>query len=122
MSEKIIDWQKMRSLVRKDASWADRKMIEQRFLEEEEAEAEEAKQRAMIMGAPPCPEAQLVYNHAQGNMGVVVRGGRFVVPLPKGYEGQGLSIAVLPGERIVALHPSHPPLLIDPQSGTSRKL
>lgn len=122
MSEKIIDFKDLRKLIRPDASLKDRRLIEMRFEEEEAAEQAEARQKAMIMGAPPLPEAQLVYNHGANTVGVAVRNGKFICQLPKGYESEGLSLAVMPGERIVAVHPNHPPLLVDPNTGKTRRL
>jgi hypothetical protein len=122
MSEKVIDFRALRKLVRPDASLADRRLIEMRFEEEEADEAAEARHRAATMGAPPIPEAQLVYSHASQTMGVAVRGARFVCPLPKGYEGPGLELAVIPGERLIVVHPNLPALLIQPETGTTRRL
>jgi len=122
MSEKLIDFKDLRKLIRPDASMKDRRLIEMRFQEEEAAEQAEAKQKAMIMGAPPLPQAQLVYDHGSNTVGVAIRGAKLICKLPKGYEGPVLSLAVLPGERIVALHPNHPPLLLEPVTGTTRRL
>lgn len=122
MSEKVIDYRGLRKLIRPDASMAERRLIEMRFEEEEAAEQAEAKQKAMIMGAPPIPQAQLVYNHATGKMGVAIKGAKFIVALPKDYVGEGLALGLLPGERIVVTHPNQSPLLIDPSTGQSRRL
>ena len=122
MSEKVINVRDLRKLIRPDASMADRRLIEMRFEEEEAAEQAEARQKAVIMGAPPIPQAQLVYNHAEGKVGVAIKGAKFIVPLPKGYDGTALALALLPGERIVVTHPNQSPLLIDPSNGTSRRL
>jgi hypothetical protein len=122
MSEKVINVQDLRKLVRKDAPLKDRLWIEQRFEEEEAAEQAEAKHLAVAMGAPPIPQAQLVYNHTNQTVGVAIKGAKMICPLPKGYDGKGLALAVLPGERICVTHPNHSPLLIDPISGTTRRL
>lgn len=53
---------------------------------------------------------------APGLLGVAVRGGRFVTPLPAGYNGQ-TSICVYKGYVLVA-HPDLPPLKVDPTCGT----
>lgn len=50
-----------------------------------------------------------------GLLGVAVRGGHFVVPLPAGYNGQ-TSICVWKGYVLVA-HPTLPPLKCDPTTG-----
>lgn len=50
-----------------------------------------------------------------GLLGVAVRGGRFVVPLPEGYNGE-CSICVWKGYVLVA-HPMLPPLKCDPTTG-----
>nr|WP_198983054.1 hypothetical protein [Herbaspirillum sp. ASV7] len=122
MGEKVIDFKDLRKLIRPDASMADRRLIEMRFEEEAAAEQAEARQKAVIMGAPPIPQAQLVYNHAEGKVGVAIKGAKFIVPLPREYNGAGLALGLLPGERIVVTHPNHSPLLIDPSTGKSRRL
>lgn len=53
---------------------------------------------------------------APGLLGVAVRGGRFVTPLPAGYNGK-CSICVYKGYVLVA-HPELPPLRVDPTRGT----
>lgn len=121
MSEKIIDFKDLRKLIRPDASMADRKLIEQRFQEEEHAQVAEDKQQSLIQGAPPIPEAQLIFSANTNSFGVAVRGGKFVCPLPKGY-GAGLELAVIDGERIIAIQPDKPTLLIEPKTGTTRRL
>jgi|SRR5580700_4867397 hypothetical protein len=122
MSEKIIDFKDLRKLIRPDASPKLKKLFEMRLEEEAHDEAAEQKQVALQRGAPPIPEAQLVYNHASGTMGVAVRGAKLICPLPKGYGGPGLELAVIEGERLIAIQPDKPPLLIDPQTGTTRRL
>lgn len=122
MSEKVIDFRALRKLVRPDASRADRRLIEMRFEEEEADEAAEARLKTVIMGAPPIPDAQLVFNQSSQKMGVAIRGAKFICTLPDGYSGPGLSLAMLPGNRICAIHPEHSPLLIDPETGTTRRL
>lgn len=122
MSEKLIDYRGLRKLIRPDLNMQSRRLIEQRLEAEEAAEAAEAKQIALVMGAPPIPEAQLVYDHTNGTVGVAIRGAKLICKLPKGYEGPALSLAVLPGERIVVLHPNYPVLLLEPATGTTRRL
>lgn len=51
-----------------------------------------------------------------GLLGVHVRGGRFVCPLPEGYDGR-CSLVVHQGYVLVA-HPMLPPLKCDPTTGT----
>ena len=122
MSEKIIDVAGLRKLVNPFADVRDKQLLEMRFAEEQAAEEQEARFNALTMGAPPVPDAQLVYNHEKGTVGVAVRKAKFICNLPKGYEGKGLELAVMPGNRIIAIHPNHPPLLINPEDGTTRKL
>ena len=122
MSEKLFDLKDLRKLIRPETSAKDRRLFEMRQEEEDEAERAEAAQRAMTLGAPPLPDAQLVYNHATSTMGVAVRGAKLICPLPKGYGGPGLELAMLPGNRLVAMQPDKQPLLIDPQTGTTRRL
>ena len=50
-----------------------------------------------------------------GLLGVAVRGGRFVCPLPEGYDGR-CSLVVHEGYVLVA-HPELPPLRCDPTTG-----
>ena len=50
-----------------------------------------------------------------GLLGVSVRGGRFVCPLPEGYDGQ-TSCTMQDGYVLVA-HPVLPPLRCDPTTG-----
>lgn len=50
-----------------------------------------------------------------GLLGVAVAGGRFVIPLPVGYNGK-TSICVYKGYVLVA-HPELPPLKCDPNTG-----
>lgn len=52
---------------------------------------------------------------APGLLGVAVRGARFVVALPEGYNGQ-TSICVHNGYVLIA-HPMLPPLQVDPTTG-----
>lgn len=51
-----------------------------------------------------------------GLLGVAVRGGRFVCPLPEGYDGR-CAITVHQGYVLVG-HPTLPPLRCDPTKGT----
>ena len=74
------------------------------------------------MGAPQLPQAQVVFNAAKGVFGVAVQGAPFVCELPKGYQAQGLELALIEGDRYVATFPGRTALLIDAQRGTVRKL
>jgi hypothetical protein len=122
MSEKVIDPRKLLSQVRPEASAADRRLFEMRLAEEYAAEQAETHAREVNLGAPPIPDAQLVFNHATQTIGVAIRGARMICPLPKGYGGPGLELAVIPGNRLVAVQSGKPPLLIDSQTGTTRRL
>lgn len=51
-----------------------------------------------------------------GLLGVAVRGGRFVVPLPLGYDGQ-TSVVRVPNGTIIVAHPALPALICDPTTG-----
>jgi hypothetical protein len=93
-----------------------------RLAEEYADEQAEARARGMNFGAPSIPDAQLVFNHSTQTVGVAVRGARMICPLPKGYEGGGLELAMIPGNRLIAICPGKTPLLIDPQTGTTRRL
>ena len=55
---------------------------------------------------------------APGFLGVFVREGRFVCPLPAGYDGR-TSVAFHKGYVLVA-HPDLPPLQCDPNTGTTK--
>jgi hypothetical protein len=122
MSEKIIDIAALRKLLNPQIDNKARKLIEQRFQQEQEDEDREYAQRTMTMGAPALPDAQLVYNHEKGTVGVAVRKAKFICDLPQGYTGKGLELAVIEGNRLIAIHPDHPPLLINPADGTTRRL
>lgn len=122
MSEKLFDLKDLRKLIRPEASAKDRRLFEMRQEEEHAAEEAEARARAMTLGAPAIPDAQLVYNHPTQTMGVAIRGAKFICALPKGYGGPGLELAMIPGNRLIAICPDKPALLIDPQTGTTRRL
>lgn len=77
---------------------------------------------SLHLGAPPIPKAQLVYSNEKTRWGVAVQGMRYVCDLPRCYAGPGLELAVLEGGTIIAVHPDHPPLVIDPSHGTTRPL
>ena len=74
------------------------------------------------MGAPELPEAQIVTNLAKGTFGVAVKGSAFVCELPKGYAGPALELALIDDGRLICTHPNHPPLVINPQNGTTHQL
>lgn len=122
MSEKVIDPLKLLSQVRPEASAADRRLFEMRLADEYADEQAESRARELNLGAPSIPDAQLVFNNATQTVGVAVRGARMICPLPKGYEGKGLELAMIPGGRLIAICPGQSPLLIDPQTGTTRRL
>lgn len=52
--------------------------------------------------------------------GVAMRGGKYVVPLPEGYDGM-TSVFWVEGW-IVVRHPDHPPLLADTTKGTTSSM
>jgi hypothetical protein len=96
------------------------RLFERRQADEEQAAQHEAAYAARFKEGPP-PNAQLVFSPDKG-VGVAVRGARLVCPLPKGYDGRGLELALIDGDRLIVTHPTRPPLLIDPQLGTTRPL
>lgn len=53
---------------------------------------------------------------APGLLGVAVRGGRYVCPLPPGYDGY-THVEKLPNGQVAVLHPKLAPLLADPTTG-----
>lgn len=55
-----------------------------------------------------------------GALGVAVRGGRFVCPLPPGYDDQ-VSLCCHMGYVLVA-HPTMPPLQCDPSTGQTQRI
>jgi hypothetical protein len=122
MSEKIIDFKDLRKLIRPSVDKTDRRLIEMRLEQEEADETRENSQKAVIDGAPPIPDAELVFCHATQSTGVAVRGAKRICPLPKGYGGRELSLALIPGDRLIAIQPGRPTLVIDPQTGTTRRL
>ena len=90
--------------------------------EHERVQQHEAFNDQFTMGAPEIPDAQVVMNLAKGTFGVAVKGARFVCELPKGYSDKGLELAVIPDGRLIAMHPNHPPLVINPDNGTTHQL
>ena len=72
-------------------------------------------------GAPDIPQAQLVYSIEKSRWGVAIKGGKYICQLPREYAGMGLELAMT-GEGIIVIHPDHPPLLINPNNGTTRPL
>lgn len=100
----------------------DARLLDRRFEEEEAAaRAEQAYAGKFTDGAPPIPGAQLVYSHGAG-VGVAIEGAKFVCPLPKNYTGPHLELALIDRGRLIVTHPELPPLLVDPQQGTTRPL
>ncbi|MGF6764049.1 hypothetical protein P3T24_004380 [Paraburkholderia sp. GAS33] len=125
MSEKVIDPLSLLSQVRKDADPRDRRLFEMRLAEEFEAERNEARwanavERSQVR--PAVPQAQLVYDASNDTAGVAIEGARFVCPLPKGYGGPGCELAVIDRDRLIVLQPGKPELLIDPETGKTRRL
>jgi len=77
----------------------------------------------MNLGAPEIPKAQLVFTGDRGGgLGVAVQGGKYVCKLPKGYRGEGLELAITENGQLLAIHPEHAPLVIDPSDGSVRPL
>lgn len=122
MSEKVIDPASLLVHVRPDASARDRRLFEMRLAEEAAAEYVETHAKDPIIGRPAIPDAQLVYDATKHTAGVAIRGARRVCPLPKGYGGPGCELAVIPGNRLVVVQPDRSPLLIDPETGSTRRL
>ena len=96
------------------------RLLDKRFDEEEAAANAELSYKATFREGPP-PNAQLVFNPGYG-IGVAVKGARFVCPLPKGYQGQGLALALIDKGRLIVTHPDLPPLVIDPHGGVTTPL
>jgi hypothetical protein len=122
MSEKLFDPLEMLDQVRPDASARDRRLFEMRLAEEYEAERKEQQAKDPILGRPAMPDAQLVFNASTNTAGVAIRGAKFICTLPKGYGGPGCELALIDGGRMIVVQPDHAPLLIDPQTGTTRRL
>lgn len=55
-----------------------------------------------------------------GLLGVAVRDGRFVVPLPEGYDGR--TSVVYESGWVLVTHPTLPPLIADPSAGIARPM
>ncbi|CAJ0778852.1 hypothetical protein LMG7141_00808 [Ralstonia condita] len=122
MSEKLFDLKDLHKLIRPEVSARDRRLFDMRQEQESLEQLAEDRAKEMTAGPPPVPDAQLVFNQATQTMGVAVRGARRVCPLPKGYSGAGTELAILPGNRLIVISPDKSPLLIDPQTGTTRRL
>lgn len=100
----------------------DARLLDMRFEEEEAMQRiEQAADGKLVMGAPKIPGAQLVYS-PKGIVGVAIEGAQFVCALPKEYTGPALELALIDRGRLIVTHPDHPPLLIDPQRGTTHPL
>lgn len=121
MSEKIIDPHSLLDLYRADVgrSRADSRLFDLRLAEEADKQAVEDRAR---FDRPAVPNAQLVFDPASQTVGVAIRGARRVCPLPKGYGGPHCELAMLPHDRLVVVEPDKPTLLIDPETGTTRRL
>lgn len=98
----------------------DARLLDMRQADETAAAEREAESASRFKPGPP-PDAQLVFNPDKG-VGVAVRGARLVCPLPAGYSGPALELALIDGGRLIVTHPDKPPLLIDPQHGTTSPL
>lgn len=125
MSEKVIDPMSLLAQVRKDVDPRDRRLFEMRLAEEYEAEKNETRWANAVersQAKPSVPQAQLVYDHANETTGVAIDGAKFVCALPKGYGGPGCELAVIPGDRLIVIQPGKPELLIDPETGKTRRL
>lgn len=122
MSEKIFDLNDLRKLIRPEASARDRRLFEMRQEQEAAEQLAEDRAKTMNFGPPPVPDAQLVFNQATQSAGVAIRGAKFICTLPKGYGGPGCELAMIPGNRLVVIQPDKAPLLIDPQTGKTRRL
>ena len=113
----------MRELILPERDRREMQLFEKRQEQEHVAtERREDFASRFTMGAPQLPHAQVVFNAAKGVFGVAVQGAPFVCELPKGYEAQGLELALIEGDRYVATFPGKGALLIDPQRGSVRKL
>lgn len=99
----------------------DVRLLDMRFEEEDALARAQAGAANLIQGAPPIPGAQLVYSPA-GPIGVAIEGARFVCALPPNYRGPHLELALIDRGRLIVTHPELPPLLVDPQQGTTRPL
>jgi hypothetical protein len=100
-------------------SLAERRLFEMRL--EEEAEAEALENRARF-DKPAVPDAQILFDPVRQKAGVAIRGAKFICELPEGYGGPGCELAMLEGNRFVVTQLDKSPLLIDPQTGTTRRL
>jgi hypothetical protein len=121
MSQKIVDPHGFLRLYKSDVgrSRTERSLFERRLTEEADAQA--AEDRATF-NRPGVPDAQLVFFAASQTVGVAVRGAKFICPLPTGYGGPGCELALLEGNKLIVVQPDKSPLLIDPQTGTTRRL
>lgn len=79
---------------------------------------------APVMGLGPIPEgtnAVLVERRdTPGALAVAVRHGRYVCPLPEGYDG--LTSVVTESGWVLVTHPTLPPLIADPHHGIVRAM
>lgn len=113
----------MRALIKPERDRHDLALFEKRQEQEHVAsERRDAFSDRYKVGAPELPEAQVVFNANKGTFGVAVRGAHFVCELPKGYERQGLELALIDGDRYVVTFPGKSALLVEPQTGRVSKL
>lgn len=89
--------------------------------ENDSAKAEQSFADRFTEGAPELPRAQLVYS-PNGPIGVAVEGAKFVCPLPGKYRGPNVSLSLIDRGRYVVTHPDLPPLVINPEAGTTSLL
>lgn len=121
MSQKIIDPHSLLDLYRSDVgrSRVEKSLFDKRLTEESDRQAREDR---ATFERPAVPDAQIVVDITNGQAGVAVRGARRVCPLPGGYGGPGCELAMIEGDKLIVIQPDKPCLLIDPETGTTRRL
>lgn len=121
VSQKIIDPHSLLDLYRSDVgrSRAEKSLFDKRLTEESDRQAREDR---ATFDRPAVPDAQIVVDITNGQAGVAVRGARRVCPLPGGYGGPGCELAMIDGDKLIVIQPDKPCLLIDPETGTTRRL
>jgi hypothetical protein len=121
MSQKIVNPATFLDLYQSDIgrSRAERRLFDQRL--ETEATNEALENRARF-DKPAVPDAQILFDPVRQKAGVAIRGAKFICELPEGYGGPGCELAMLEGNRFVVTQPDKSPLLLDPQTGSTRRL
>lgn len=121
MSQKIVNPAKFLDLYKSDIgrSRAEQRLFERRL--EEEATSEALENRARF-DKPAVPDAQILFDPVNQKAGVAIRGAKFICELPRGYGGPGCELAMIEGNRFIVVQPDKSPLLLDPQTGTTRSL